>query len=123
MNGVRARAEEQLSVPRYRYVPWRRRISFVPCCSRRRVPLGEPPRCPGAPKKEIQPPLGIKERVLRGFGISAHTPVLFGGEALSPGGLWFLPYDQKCFAAVRGLSRRSRCHPPRSATSRAIRDP
>jgi hypothetical protein len=65
-----------------------------------------------------------KDRVLRGFGISALTPpVLFGGEALSLGGQRPLPYDQKCFAGVRGQSRRSRCHPPRGATSRAVRDP
>jgi hypothetical protein len=64
-----------------------------------------------------------KDRVLRGFGISAlTTTVLFGGEALSPGGRWPLLYDQKCFAGVRGQSRRIRCHPPRSATSLAVRD-
>jgi hypothetical protein len=87
------------------------------------LPLGEPlPTGPEVPKKEIQPPSGVKDRLLRSFGISAHTPVLFGGEALSPGGRWPLPYYQKCYAGVRGQSRRSRCH-PRSATSRAVRDP
>jgi hypothetical protein len=66
-----------------------------------------------------------KDLILRGFEISAltTTPVLFGGEALSLGGRSSLPYDQKRFAGVRGQSRCSRCHPPRSATSRAVRDP
>ncbi len=100
-------------------------ISFGPCYSRRRVAsLSESPlpTGPEVPKKEIQPPSGVKDHLLRSFGISAHTPVHFGGEALSPEGCWPLPYDQKCYAGVRGQSRRSRCH-PRSATSRAVRDP
>jgi hypothetical protein len=60
-------------------------ISFKPCYSSG-LPLGElPPTGPEVPKKEIQPLLGVKDHLLRGFGISAHTPVLFGGEALSPG--------------------------------------
>ena len=66
-------------------------ISFGPCYSRRRVAsLSESPlpTGPEVPKKEIQPLLGVKDRLLRGFGISNHTPVLFGGEALSPGGRW-----------------------------------
>ena len=69
-------------------------ISFGPCYSRRRVAsLSESPlpTGPEVPKKEIQPFLGDKDRELRGFGISTHTPVLFGGEALSPGGRWPLP--------------------------------
>jgi hypothetical protein len=42
-----------------------------------------------------------EDRILRGFGNSAlTTPVLFGGEALSPGGRSPLPYDQKRFAGV-----------------------
>ena len=65
-----------------------------------------------------------KDRILRVFGTSAlTTPVHFGGEALSPGGRSPLPYDRKRFAGMRGRSRCSRCHPPRSATSRAVRDP
>ena len=49
-------------------------------------PLGEPlPTGPEVPKKEIQPLLELKDRLLRGFRISVHAPVLFGGEALSPG--------------------------------------
>jgi hypothetical protein len=35
------------------------------------LPLGEPlPTGPEVPKKEIQPLLGVKDRLLRGFGIS-----------------------------------------------------
>jgi hypothetical protein len=69
-------------------------ISFGPCYSRRRVAsLSESPlpTGPEVPKKEIQPLFGVKDRLLRGFGISNHTSVLFGGEALSPGGRWPLP--------------------------------
>ena len=43
-------------------------------------------KVPEVPKKERLDLLGLKDRVLRVFGIPAHTPVLFGGEALSPGG-------------------------------------
>jgi hypothetical protein len=52
-------------------------ISFGPCYSRRRVAsLSESPlpTGPEVPKKEIQPPSGVKDRLLRSFGISAHTP-------------------------------------------------
>src|SRR5215208_1256840 len=77
---------------------------------------------PEVPEKEIQPLSGVKDRILRGFGSSVHTPMLFGGEDLSPGGRWPLPYDQTCLAGVRGQSRCSRCH-PRSATSQAVRGP
>jgi hypothetical protein len=49
--------------------------------------LGEPRSAgPEVPEKEIQPLSGVKDRILRGFGTSVQTPVLFGGEDLSPGG-------------------------------------
>jgi hypothetical protein len=80
------------------------------------------PSGPETPEKETQPLLGIKGRAFWGFGTSAHTPVLFGGENLSPGDQRPLPYDQTCFAGARGRSRCSLYH-PRSATSREVRGP
>jgi hypothetical protein len=57
------------------------------------LPLGEPlPTGPEVPKEEIQPLLGIKDRILRCFGIFANTSVLFGGKALNRGDRLPLPH-------------------------------
>jgi hypothetical protein len=58
-------------------------VNAIECSISRGVADG---KVPEAPKKDILPLLGLKDRVLRVFGISAYTLVLFGGEALSPGG-------------------------------------